>query len=154
MSPSLTAQRDSSKQTPLFSGIKMEEPTTHSKDTSAGSNSPLLFKFDIPEAGTQVRPRKILKPSIFKPVLRPKGSDRTRILTTELRNVDNTVSGSSSLSVSRSRSPTLTDSSEAPDPEEITLDKSGRSAFGTPNPIGAMVPTSRGVCQSKDPFWK
>ena len=153
MSPSLTAQRDSSKQTPLFPGIKMEEPTTHGKDTSAGSNSPMLFKFDVPETGTRVRPRKILKPSIFKPVLRPKGSDHKPILTKELGNADKTVSGSSSLSVSRSRSPSETDSSEAPDPEEITLDKSGRSAFGTPNPIGAMALTSRGVCQSKDTFW-
>ena len=154
MSPFLAPQGDSSKQIALFTGLATEEHTTLSKDTTAGSNSPPLFRFDVPETDDRVRARRILKPLIFKPVLRPKSSDHNPILTTELGNVDKTVSGSSSLSVSRSRSPTETDSSEAPDPEEVILDKSGRSAFGTPNPIGALVPTSRGVCQSTDSSWK
>lgn len=150
MSPSLTAQGDSSKQTILFTGIKIEEPTTTSEDATADFKSIPLFRFDVPETCTRVRPRKITKSSFFKPVLQPKVLDKEdkSSRTAELGSVEKTVSGSSSLSVSRSRSrsPSLTDSSEAPDPEEIILDKFGRSAFGTPNPIGAMLPTSRGVC--------
>ena len=156
MSPALTAQGDSSKQTLLFTGNKMEEPTTDSEDTTAGSNSPPLFKFDIPETGTRVRRRPKAKPFVFRSVLQHKGleKDDRRNQKLEPGSEDRTLSGSSSVSVSRSRSPSLTDSSEGPDPEEIIVDKSGRSAFGTPNPIGAMLPTSSGVCHSRDSFWR